>query len=273
MLKARCCVGLAELAGVVCDEVESVAVISSEATLPFSEKIVGRKTIVYETLVDPAVVRIAAENLKYKLFVRYGFFKPLISDVSVVCIEKFYKPFIKVSGRYSIDYFRKRVLTINAENSVSEVVFPFACFKTRRVADSFGKMRNAVVLEAEEHLKSEAKASLVLDESGRDVSLMQLPTAPSEKNPEKVLSKFGVKEVPRDLELSIVRTRIQKRPVDISWIANEIFEVDERLVVYAPRFRVLFKHVKSGKERVAEFDGVTGKLVCTCDSRVRQASI
>jgi hypothetical protein len=102
---------------------------------------------------------------------------------------------------------------------------------------------------------------------------MQLPTAPSEKNPEKVLSSLGVKEVPRDLELSIIRTRIQKRPVDISWIANEVFEVDERLVVYAPRFRVLFKHVKSGKERVAEFDGVTGKLICPSDSRVTQASI
>jgi hypothetical protein len=273
MLNARCCLELEELAGIVCDEVENAAVISFEATLPFSEKIVGRKTIVYETLVDPAVIRIAAENLKYKLFVRYGFFKPLITDVSVVCIEKFYKPFIKVSGRYFVDYYRKRVLTINADKGVSDVVFPFACFKTRQVADSFGKVRNAVVLEAEEHLKSEAKASLVLDESGRDVSLMELPTAPSEKNPEKVLSNLGVREVPRDLELSIVRTRIQKRPLDISWIANEVFEVDERLVVYAPRFRVLFKHVKSGKERVAEFDGVTGKLICTGDSRVKQASI
>jgi hypothetical protein len=38
-------------------------------------------------------------------------------------------------------------------------------------------------------------------------------------------------------------------------------------VVYAPRYRAVFKHAKSGKERVAEFDGVTGKLIRTSDSR------
>jgi hypothetical protein len=255
------------LTEIVCNENENVVIISTETSLPFSENIVARKTIVYETLIDPAVIRISAENLKDELFTRYVFFKALPNEVNVVSVDRFYEPFIKVSGRYSINYYRRRVLTINVENNVSELVFPFARCQATQLADSFGKMRNAVALEGEEKLRNETSASLALDASGRDTSLKQLPSAPSERNPGEVLSQFCVKEVPRELEVSVLRNRIQKRPADASWVANEVFEVSERLVVYAPRYRAVFKHAKSGKERVAEFDGVTGKLIRTSDSR------
>ncbi|MBT0160571.1 hypothetical protein G4O51_11380 [Candidatus Bathyarchaeota archaeon A05DMB-2] len=37
--------------------------------------------------------------------------------------------------------------------------------------------------------------------------------------------------------------------------------VDERLVIYVPRFRVVLKHAKTGKEKTVAFEGVTGKLI------------
>jgi hypothetical protein len=254
-------------------ENENSIIISSKAKTPHGEEIATRKTIVYETLVDPEVIKVAGENLKDKLFTRYLFLKPQPNEVNIISIEKFYEPFILISGRYSIDYYRKHVWTIKIENGISEVTFPFATFKASEVTDSSGKTSKVVVIEGEERLRIENKASLSLNQSGIDVSLKQLPSAPSEKNPEETLAEFCVKKVPPNLDLSILRTRIQKRPTDISWIANETFEVNERTVIYTPRFRVTFKHAKTGKQKTAEFDGVNGKLIHFGDPRGTQPSI
>ena len=48
--------------------------------MPPKEKIAKRKTIVYQTLVDPTVIKVAAEKLKNKLFVKFGFLKPKPED-------------------------------------------------------------------------------------------------------------------------------------------------------------------------------------------------
>jgi len=260
-------------AGIICDENENAIVISSEAKLPFDEKIIPRKTIVYETLVDPAVIKIAGENLKDELFTKYGIFRAAPNEVSITSIEKFYEPYITVSGKYFIDYYRKNTWNLKVENGVSEVAFPFAVYKTKQVSDSLSKIRTAATIEGEERLLKEIQASLALDESGKDVSLKWLPSAPSEKNPEEIMENFHIKAIPPNFDLSILRTRIQKRPANISWIAYENFEVTERLVVYTPRFRVQFKHAKTGKQRVVEFDGVTGKLIRLRDSRVVLSSV
>ena len=52
---------------------ENPIVIAPEAKSILQERIVERKTIVYETLVDLAVIKIAAENQKEQLFTKYGF--------------------------------------------------------------------------------------------------------------------------------------------------------------------------------------------------------
>ena len=257
----------------VFDDSDNTVLVSSQQTLPFDEKILSRKTIVYETLVDPAVVKIAAENLKNQLFAKYGFLRPAANEINVTSIEKFYQPYLIINGKYSIDYYRKRIWNIPVENNVAEIVFPFTRLEANTSTDASGKAVRAVTLQGEERVKKEIEASLVLNEAGIDTSLKDLPSAPSEKNPEETLTKTNTKQVPPDLELSILRTRIFKRPTDVSWIANETFQVSERLVIYAPRFRATFKHTKTGKERVAEFDGVTGKLLQTSDSRITNSAI
>jgi hypothetical protein len=269
MLKVsvRMSLGLMET---VCDE---KIVISAETKSPFDERIAARKTIVYETLVDAAVIKIAGENLKDKLFAKYGFLKPKPEEVSIVSVDKYYEPYVMVGGKYSIDYYRKRVWTIKVADDVSEVTLGLDKLKPKQVTDSSGKVYRGIELEGEERVKNEVKASFALDASGRDVSVRRLPSAPSERNPEEVLAKSCTREVPADLDLSVLRTRIFKRPSEVSWIVNELFEVNERVVIYAPRFRVVFKNVKTGKEKVAEFCGVTGKLIQKVDTRVTQASV
>ena len=252
---------------------ENTIVTSSKAKLPFEEEIATRKTIVYETLVDPSVIKIAAENLKNQLFSKYGILKATIDEVRVVSIEKYYEPFIRITGKYAIDYYRKRTWAFNVENNVSEVTFPFARIEAKTTNKGLGKTQKIITLEGEERVKTTAEADLTLSESGKDIPLKNLPTAASEKNPEEALAKTGAKQVPSSLDLSLLRTRIFNRPADVNWIANETFQVTERLAIYVPRFRAVFKHAKTGKERTVEFDGLTGKLIHTCDSRTTQTSI
>jgi len=257
----------------IVDEGKNIAIIPSTPSLPYDEKIPSRTTIVYETLVDPAVIKIAAENLKLQLFAKYGFLRPAEAEISVTGIEKYYEPYIIISGKYSIDYYRKRSLNFPIDKNVTEIAFPFTTIQAKTTIDVSGKEQREIMIQGDERVKNQIEASLALNGSGRDISLKDLPSAPSEKDPEGALSKTLSKPVSPDLELSILRTRIFKRPDDISWIANETFQVTERLVIYTPRFRATYKHNKTGQEKAAEFDGVTGRLIHTNDSRITTSSI
>jgi hypothetical protein len=240
---------------------EEKIVVSAEPKQPFEERIVLRKTIVYETLVDPAVIKIAAENLKDQIFPKYGFLKTTPHEVSVVSVEKYYKTYILISGKYAVDYYRKHIWSLKVADDTSEVLIGIDKLKPKQTTDTFGNVYQKIELNGEEHVKNEIKASLTLDEFGRDVSPKEMPLAPSERNPKEVLAKSITKEVPAELDLSVLRTRIFKRPADMSWIDHELFEVNERVVIYIPVFRVLFRKVKTGQEKTFEFDGLNGKLI------------
>lgn len=235
-------------------------VISTE-TIPSSERVAERKTIVYETRIDPTVIKVTAEKLKDQLFARFGFLKPKPEEIQLISIDKYYEPYMLISGKYAIDYYRKCAYTIQIDNEVIEVILLSQKFEPGHTADSQMRDRNTIELEGEERLKNEAKASLVLDRNGQEVPLERLPSAPSERNPKKILAAFGTEEIAHDADLDIIRSRIVQRPKYISRLVNELFEVEERVVIYTPRFRVLYRNVKSNEEKIAEFDGVTGARI------------
>jgi hypothetical protein len=225
------------------------------------EDIIARKTIVYETLVDPAVVKVASEKLKQKLFTRFWFFKPKPEEIQFISIDKYYEPYIVIGGKYSIDYYRKCAYTVKVDEEVSEVILLKNKLTPENTQNSTAKGNKAIILEGEERLKKEIKASFLLDRYGRNVTLERLPSAPSEKKPKKIIANFGIEEVPENAEVDFVRERIVKRPKDINRTVEEVFEVAERVVIYTPQFRVLYKSTKTGDEKALEFDGVTANLI------------
>jgi len=230
-------------------------------TASCNEKIIKKKTIVYETRVDPTVIKVAGEKIKDQLFTRFGILKPKPNEVQFVSIEKYYEPYSMISGRYFIDYYRKRTYSIDVDKEVLEVVLLNNVLKPEQSADSSQRRHSEIKLEGEERLKNDVKTSLVLDQSGKDVTLEKLPSAPSEPHPKNILEEFGAQEVAADADLSVLRSRIAQRPKDTSRIVSELFEVDERAVIYTPRFRVQYKNLKTGDERTVEFDGVTGEKI------------
>lgn len=234
-------------------------------SMPVNEEIVERKTIVYKTLVDPVVINVAGKKLKNKLFVRFGFLKSKPEEIEFVSIDKYYEPYILINGEYTIDYYRKCVYTVNVDHKVREVILLNKKFKPEKTKNTAARDYKMIELEGEERLLYEDKASLILDKSGHEVPFEEFPSAPSEENPEKMLTELGEKakklEIAPNADVDIIRSRIVKRPKNIKRIVHELFEVNERASIYTPIYRVLFKNVKTGEVKVIEFDGVTSKRI------------
>jgi len=220
------------------------------------EKIVERKTVVYETHVDPTVIRVTGEKLKKQLFTKYGLFKPKPEEIQFVSLEKFYEPYVVISGRYFIDYFRKRTYVFRVDDPVREVLV----LNNKFTPENSGNAR-IIKLLGEERLVNEVKSFLIMDQEGRDAQIENLPSASSVKKPEKAIKKNEIKELPEDKDVDLLRARIARRPEEISRIVEEKFEVTERTVIYTPRFRVRFKNAGTGEEKALVIDGVLSKKI------------
>ena len=251
------CLRILELTEAVSDEKPVVEIDAS----PSMEKIAERKTIVYETRTDPTVIKVAGEKVKAQLFSRFGIMKPRPEEIKLISRDKYYEPYMIISGKYSIDYYRKCAYTVKIDKKVKEIILLNQKLEPTEPIDPSMKDHNVIKLEGEERLMNELKASLILDRSGRDVSLTKLPSAPSERSPKKILTEFGVKEIAPKADLEAIRSKIFKRPKDINRLVNELFEVTERAVIYTPRFRVKFKNMRTGEEKTVEFDGVTAERI------------
>ena len=234
------------------------AVIADE-TPTIKENIVERKTIVYQASIDPTVIRVSGEKLKKQLFTKFGFFKPKSEEIQFVSLQKYYEPYIVISGKYFIDYYRKCTYIFKVDQAVKEVVL----LNKRFVPETSRSSKNArlIKLYGEERLANEEKAFLILDKNGRDSDATNLPSAPSEKKPEKVIKELGIEEIAENADVNFVKERIAKRPKELCRIVEEIFEISDRSVIYTPRYKLLFRNMKTGEEKVLVLDGVTSEKI------------
>jgi len=240
---------------------EEKIVISAEAagTTPSSEKIAERNTIIHETRIEPTVIETIGEKIKTQLFAKFGFIKPKPEEIQLVSIDKYYEPYMKISGKYAIDYYRKCTYTVRVDNKVQEVVLSNQKYKPSQTTDH--AKDGTIKLQGEERLTTETKTSLVLDRFGQEVAPKELPSVPSEKNPKEILAALGVKEIAPNFDLDIIRSKILKRPKDVNRLVKELFEVDERTIIYTPRFRVQYTNVKTGEGKAIEIDGITAQRI------------
>lgn len=240
---------------------ESIAVTIPPVHESIPEKIADRKIIVYKTLIDPTVIKLATEKVKDRLFVKFGFLKPNPDQIQQISFEKDYEPFVVVDGRYNIDYYRRRIYTVKVDDKAQEVILFSKTFKPENSSEPLGKV---VRIEGEERLIHEAKAYIVLSADGREVSPKRIPSAPSEEHSKKMAAEIESSkrlEILPNEELDIIRNKIVKRPPEIKRVVKELFEVVDRAVIYTPIYRVKFQNVKTGEMKTVKFDGVTARLL------------
>lgn len=229
------------------------------------EKIAKRKTIVYKSRVDPTVVKLTVEKMKSKLFLKFGFSKPRPEEIRVVSVDKYYEPYVLIDGKYSVDYYKKRVHTLDVYEKTEEVRILGETFKPESLVTPTGETRKVIKLEAEERSSYEEKAYVILDKTGREILPDQVPSAPSEDHPQRILKEFGKKsgrvKISSRKGVEIVKSKIVKRPSDVDVIENELFEISEHAVIYSPIYEITFRNVKTGEEKIVRIDGVTAKII------------
>lgn len=245
--------------------VDYAAIAQEHASSTCTDKIVPRKTVVYETLVDPTVIKVAGERLKRQLFAKFIFLKPKSAPIELASMEKYYEPCIVISARYFIDYYRMCTYNISIDNEVTEVILLNQKFYPDKNHDPVGNIK----LEGEERLVVEKKGFFMLAENGQEVNLETLPSAPSEKNTEETIAKFGIKEINSEADVDFIRQRLVKRPENLSRIVSEVFEICERVVIYAPRFKLTYVNAETYQRKIVEFDGVTSKRINNENLRFR----
>ena len=238
--------------------VSAEPVVISAETPSIKEKIVKRKTIVYEARIDPELIEVACEKLKKQLFTKFAFywFQPKIEEIQFVSLEKYYEPYIVISGKYFLDYLRKSTYILKVSEGVREVIL-----RPNKYVPEASKSKRTIQLHGEERLINEARAFLVLDKNGHDSAAENIPVASPEKKPEKAIKKFGIEEIAENADVNFIKERIVKHPKDMFQIVDEIFEVTERTVIYCPRYKLLFRWTKTGEEKILVLDAVTAERV------------
>ena len=231
------------------------------AIVPVSkENIASRRTIVYQTLIDPSVARIAGEKNKHKLFNKFLFRLNNPSEIDFVSTEKHYEPYLTVSGKYSIDYYRKCNYTVKVDKDITEVILFNHTFIPEQGSYST-KSEQTIKLEGEERLIRNSKAFLFLNGTGEESKLSEFPSAPCEKNSQELVESFKMREIAPNMDVEAIRKRIVQRPTDIQRIVNESLEIDERTVIYRPIYKVTYKCPRIAKEAYLEVDGITSKII------------
>jgi hypothetical protein len=232
---------------------------------PTPEKISERKVIVYKSRVDPTIVKLTAEKMKYKLFGKLGFSKRRSEEIRVVSVDKYYEPYVLIDAKYNIKYFKKRVYTLDVEPETEEVKVLGESYKPEIEDSRAGEPRKLIKLEAQLWSSYQDKAYLVLDKEGQEIPPDQVPAAPSEDHPEKILKEFskktGTVQVSPRKEIEMVKARIVKRPSDIAEIEDEMFQISEHAVIYSPIYEITFRNVRTGEERLVKIDGVSAKII------------
>ena len=235
---------------------------------PIPEKISKRKIIVYKSRVDPTIVKLTAEKMKYKLFAKFGFSKRRSEEIRVVSVDKYYEPYILIDANYSVQYFKKRVFTLDVDPETEEVKILGESYKPEIDASRSGEAgepHKVIRLEAQLWSSYQDKAYLVLDKEGKEIPPDQVPAAPSEDHPEKILKEFskktGMVQVSPRKEIDMVKSRIVKRPSDVAKIEDEMFQISEHAVIYSPIYEITFRNVRTGEERLVKIDGVSAKIM------------
>jgi hypothetical protein len=231
---------------------------------PIPEKISKTKIIVYKSRVDPTIVKLSAEKMKYKLFAKSNFAKKA-EEIRVVSVDKYYEPYSLIDAEYSVEYFKKKIYTLDIDSETEKVIISGTKYDPKIDNNNSEDSRSVITLEAELWSSYKDKAYLAFDKEGNEISPNQVPSAPSEDHPEKILEEFtknteNVESYPQK-GIELIKSKVIKRPPKVDTIEKELFQISEHAMIYSPIYEITFRNVRTGEEKIVKIDGVTAKTI------------
>jgi hypothetical protein len=226
------------------------------------QKIVDTRTIILKSRLDSKNVKLIGDKLKTGFFSRFGLFKPRPKDVLLVAFSKYYEPYILIGGKYSIDYCRRHNYALKVEDETQAIFIDGKKLKPEPLSPR--ESDKVINLVGEEHSHFENETYVIIDRLLQEVPPEKLFFAPFESDLEnRSESDFDLRKpkLTLDEEITFLRSKIAKRPPDVAEIVREIFEINERIIIYSPVYELTYKNIKNGKNVTALINGITGGLM------------
>ena len=226
------------------------------------QKIVDMRTIILKSRFDSKRVKLQGDALKTSFFVRFGFLKPKPEEILLVAFSKYYEPYMVIGGKYSIDYCKRHNYALKIEDKAQAIFINGKQLKP----EPFSMEDDAKVIKlvGEEHPHYENESYVILDRMMQEISPENLFFAPFESDFEnQPVVDFDLRkpQISLEDEISVVRSKVAKRPSDIAEIIREKFEINERTIIYSPVYELTYKNIKNGKTVTALINSITGRII------------
>ncbi len=214
------------------------------------------------------------ENRKTSRF-RSMLQKPKKTDVHVHSLKLSYEAFLILSGKYSANFYRKVIHTINVNPDVKEVIIGGYTFPTKQGKGVIGKLstkiksstrkKSQIDLELEEHVFLEEEKEVAFDHHGKEI-----------KMPYKISKKF-IESYPRRT-LEKTKNNVKKPEITYDAAAKRLIDklkksvsvgrrnleekttIDEIIELYVPIYEARLIGPKKNV-RIMRIDGIRKKVL------------
>jgi len=161
------------------------------------EIIQQRKLIVHKVAIDLETAENIVDRDKTKFFAKIGLLRPRHKEIEVESVQLFYDPFVVAKASYFLDFYEKKTYRVKVGDGASEVIFFGQTFKPEvvkeRVKGIMKRPHKEIMLDGQERVIHKAATHIALNRKGREIDLTELPSAPAQPEPEKVLKECGDK--------------------------------------------------------------------------------
>jgi hypothetical protein len=226
------------------------------------QKIVEQKIVILKPRVDTANAKLLGENNKTNFFTKHSFLKKQSTDISLAGFSMYFEPFILIGGKYLINYCKKQELKIECGHQAQKIFIGGE--EVKLGPSDLGAPSRIVAFPAEEHYQYTNETYFVLDRFMRELSPEKIHLAPFECERENdKTSNVDSRKVTISLaeEIAFLRHKIAKRPADADVIIKEIFEINERMIIYNPMYELLFQNSRSASTITILIDAITGNII------------
>jgi len=225
-------------------------------------QIVDRKFFVSREDIGEQGVLGIVNSIKDKIFGRrFSLFSS--KDVRIIPkeIDRKYKLLIKISGTYTVDYFRKAYYYVFVDRNVQEVVINDRPIKVEAVSEE--KDMYQVRIEALERVVKSSSDYMVIDAHGKELNKNAIPNVNYMEITDAVIRQYDDYEKPATHIPEHIRKLIGRLksilPKRYEKINNENIMIAEYFY-YIPVYYVTLLKAPEGSTKMLEINGITGEV-------------
>ncbi len=232
-------------------------------------KMIKRQTVVLKSRFDHLAIDEIAEKLKEKLFTRFNFLKFKSSEIKLTSVEKYYEQYLIVKGKYSLEHCKKFEYNLEIDKKTEKICILNEEINIDKSNELVSGNSAFFTLSGVAHFKYENNGHYILDINGQEVESENWSILLNNIWPKEKLTKTGLKrklskiQISTQKEINFLRSRLVKKPPDVGEVIKELFEINERKIIFCPMFKLEYQNIKNKKEATTKINGITGNILIT----------